>query len=577
MITKFKISTLSFLTVAVLLASCDSFFEVDDRELPREEDIVANDGEITNMWMYMYTVFENGFEYIGGVSMLANACDEADFNQQGATVQLFSNGSWNDRNNPGSGWYYSLYRMIRHASKFLELTDVNNNPRFDYMEYYYVDEVKYNQMVCELKAYRMDAEFFKAYCHFELMKRFGEIPIVDRTHTEDEAKGLKRNSIQEVTEYIVGKIDALLPMYDELEQMPTSEYTGGTWTDRNLGRITKGAALALKVRTLIYAASPLNTVDGNYDVALCDRAARAAAEIINMGIYSTDITYRNLQFNRLANNPENILDARNQVASNRSSTFERWNYPKSGLTDYVSVAVGTNATCPSQNLVDAYERVDGSAVDMADPFAGRDPRFGESILYNGAIFNGAAVQSYEGGIDEMGANNQTTTGYYLKKFVQNEVRLDTETVVRIWYIFRYSDILLYYAEAMLYAHGPTATMGYVTNGPDLSATDAVNLVRGRDGVNMPPLAVLTEELLRNERRVELAFEGHRFWDVRRWKIASTTENAPLMGMQARQVGSGFIYEKVQVETRTFEDRMYRYPIPYDEMVHYPQWNQNEGW
>ncbi|MCD8101458.1 MAG: RagB/SusD family nutrient uptake outer membrane protein [Alistipes sp.] len=559
------------------MASCDSFFEVDAREVATEEDIIKNDSEITNLWRSMYRIFENGFQYVDQVAMLANACDEADFNQPNAAVQMFNTGSWNEVNNPDNHWYYDYYAMIRHACEFLELTDVENNPRLDYMEYYHVDMVKYQQMVLALKSYRMDADFFKAYCHFELMKRFGEIPIVDKVLTENEARGLKRNSIAEVTEYIVEKLDGIIPQFDELEQMPTTEYTDGAWNGNNLGRITKGAALALKTKTLLYAGSPLYTEDGQYDRRYLIRAAQAAGELIGSGVYSTGITYRALQSNRMASNPENILDARHQVASNTGTDFEKWNYPKSGLAEYLTSVVGTNATCPSQNLVDAYQTRDGSPADPADPYSNLDPRFHETVLYNGAEFNGATVQTYTGGVDEPGGLNQTTTGYYLKKFVQNEIRLSTGSAVRVWYIFRYSDVLLQYAEAMFHAYGPNARMGYVS-GDDLSALEAVNLVRAREEVEMPPLTTLTTELIRNERRVELAFEGHRFWDVRRWKIASETENLPLRGIRVTRDAQGvFTYEKTEVEPRTFEEKMYRFPIPHKEMMQYPAWKQNPGW
>lgn len=130
---------------------------------------------------------------------------------------------------------------------------------------------------------------------------------------------------------------------------------------------------------------------------------------------------------------------------------------------------------------------------------------------------------------------------------------------------------------MFYAHGANAKMGYVTNGGDLSALEAVNQVRARAGVDMPPLASLNETKLRNERRIELAFEGHRFWDVRRWKIAETTENQPLMGMRIIKIGERFDYNVVKVEDRTFRPAMYRYPIPFAEKMRYPSWEQNEGW
>lgn len=435
---------------------------------------------------------------------------------------------------------------------------------------------KYATKVFNWHAYRLDASFLKAYYHFELWKRYGDIAIADKLLTESEALALERTPGQEVVEYIVHALDSLAPMYDELETMKNTQYTNGKWIDNQYGRITKGAVLALKARVLLYAASPLNSPSGQYDAELCDRAARAAADVINLGLYSTNISYRDMQFDRSSSNPENILDNRPNIGNFNS--METWNYPKGGSDQYVTTSVGNNATCPSQNLVDAYETVDGSAVDPDDPYANRDPRFYETILCNGDTFNDATVESFVGGLAGINNTNCTTTGYYLKKFVQDKVQLPQGTTVpHVWYLFRYGEILLNYAEAMFYAHGPNAKMGYVTNGGDLSALEAVNQVRARDGVDMPPLTSLDETKLRNERRIELAFEGHRFWDVRRWKIAETTENQPLMGMRIIKIGDRFDYNVVKVEDRTFRPAMYRYPIPFAEKMRYPSWEQNEGW
>jgi hypothetical protein len=121
-------------------------------------------------------------------------------------------------------------------------------------------------------------------------------------------------------------------------------------------------------------------------------------------------------------------------------------------------------------------------------------------------------------------------------------------------------------------------MGYVTNGSDLSATDAVNLIRNRTGVAMPAHTAVTEAQLRNERRIELAFEGHRFWDVRRWMIAEQTENQPLKGMRITKDGASLTYQVTDIETRKFvAPEMYRFPIPYVEMTNYSNWQQNTGW
>ncbi len=571
---KYKIIVILFLG-AFFMSSCEDFFEIDDRERLTEELVLNNDADVSAMWAYLYHNLEMGFTQVGN-AMLANACDEADLNDPFATVQKFNDGSWNSFDNPEDYWN-SLFAGIRNANKFLESTNPEVNDHFTYDEYKIVDPVRYARLTRELKAYHIDARFIKAYCYFELWKRYGAVPIVDELITLEESYELNRNSSTEAVNYIIGLLDEIIPEFAVLETMEGSDYNNGKWSSNHFGRITKGAALALKSRTLLYAASPLNTSNGQYDQALCIEAAKTAAEIINMRLYSTNLDYRSIFLDKTASNPENILD--NRVMVNNFNYMERWNYPLGGSDQWVTTGIGTNATCPSQGLVDAYETIDGSAVDTQYPYINRDPRFKQTILSNGDIFNDAPVESFVGGRAGIGDKNATTTGYYLKKFIREKLNLNINaTGPHVWYVFRYSEVLLNYAEAMYYAHGSSTKMGYVSNGDDLSAVDAINLIRSRTGVEMPARTSLTEDQLRNERRIELAFEGHRFWDVRRWMIAEQTENKPLKGMRITKENESLNYEIVKIENRKFvSPAMYRYPIPFVEMTNYSDWTQNTGW
>ena len=363
---KIKISKiLLVLSVCGLLYSCDKFFEVDLKEQMDEDKVVNNEDYLARLWAGLYWAMENGFTAVGNGGY-ASACDEADNNQQSSSVQKFNTGSWNAQSNPDD-LYSQFYQAIRSANDFLRLSDTVNNPQYAYHEYEKGEPEKYATKVFNWHAYRLDASFLKAYYHFELWKRYGDIAIADKLLTESEALALERTPGQEVVEYIVHVLDSLAPMYDELETMKNTQYTNGKWIDNQYGRITKGAVLALKARVLLYAASPLNSPSGQYDAELCDRAARAAADVINLGLYSTNISYRDMQFDRSSSNPENILDNRPNIGNFNS--METWNYPKGGSDQYVTTSVGSNATCPSQNLVDAYETVDGSAVDPDDPYA----------------------------------------------------------------------------------------------------------------------------------------------------------------------------------------------------------------
>jgi len=549
--------------ISMLVSSCD-FLSVDDREMLTENIVLNRVDDTGAMWATLYSNLPFGFTAISGNAMLASASDEADHNQPFNAIQSFNNGSWSAYNNPDNVWS-AMYASIHNANNFLKVSDT-----ITYNQYKIVDPTYFTTITTDMKYYRLDAKFFKAYFHYELWKRYGEIPIVDKTLTLEESYALTRQNPEAIRTYILGQLDAIIP---ELKV---------TWESAYMGRITKGAALALKCRVLLFAASPLNN-GGQYNAALCAQAASTAKELIDLGIYNLNINYRNLFLNTTAANTEIILDYRNA----NSNIMEKWNYPAGGNRLY-AFNVGISATCPSQNLVDAYEMANGKAItdatsgyDPQNPYVNRDPRLALTVVTNNSLWNDSTVKAYVGGVDGIGKNNATTTGYYLKKFVQEKLNLTTNlTASHVWHIFRYGEILLNYAEAMNETYGPDVVPANYT----LSARAAVNLVRARTGVAMPAIAtgisqVDFREKVRNERRIELAFEGHRFWDVRRWMIGAQTENAPLKGMRITKTGvNTFSYETLKIEDRKFTaPAMYWYPVPFSELVKYKGWAQTTGW
>ena len=188
------------------------------------------------------------------------------------------------------------------------------------------------------------------------------------------------------------------------------------------------------------------------------------------------------------------------------------------------------------------------------------------------------MEIYSGGRDGAGITHATRTGYYLKKYVDPSVDLvQNRGTNHSWIIFRFAEMFLNYAEAMNEAHGPNDAG---ENG--MTAIEAINRVRQRVGVAMPavPTSVTQDEFrdkVRNERRVELCFEGHRMFDVRRWMIADETLGVPLRGVSITQASQGnFTYERIDVENRVFQPKMYFYPIPQtDQQI--SGWAQNPLW
>ena len=227
------------------------------------------------------------------------------------------------------------------------------------------------------------------------------------------------------------------------------------------------------------------------------------------------------------------------------------------------------------------KRIDehGSTYDAANPYKDRDPRLAQTIFYQGMMWGRADKEERRAidvrynsdadkGVDYTSAMGGTYTGYYLKKFVNNISCKEPATYPHAWMIFRYGEILLNAADSYNEAEGPAKAFSYI------------NEVRARAG--MPAYADMSQselrERIRNERRIELAFEDHRFWDVRRWKIADTTQRE-LYGVKIEKQADGtFNFYKNLYETRNWRDCMYLYPIPQSELYKNTNLNpHNTGW
>lgn len=559
----FRYSLLAIIILGFSLNSC-SFLEIDDENMSTRELAFINPTNVEAMCFNVYSYIPGNFREIAGNSTLSNACDEADLNNRYSNVQDFNNGTWGIFSNPDDK-FSTLYAGIRAANHFLE-----GSQNLDYAEYKDADPVRYQFYTTRLKEYNTEVRFLRAFFYFELIKRYGGVPIITKVINLGDEVDLVRNTYGECVQFIASELNAILPNSRAVAE------TGF------MGRVTKGAIYALKSRLYLYAASPLNN-NGTYNLALCDSSARAFVALSKLGLYDLNIDYRSLFLNQTATNKEIIFDRRLPM----DNFMESSNYPLGGAAQY-AYNVGANATCPSQNLVDAYEMADGSKFDWnnpvhaATPFKNRDPRFGMSILSNGDTWNEKPVESFVDGIDGLGKNNATTTGYYLKKFVNEKLVLrDNRTASHVFHIFRYGEMLLCFAEAMNEVLGPDGKYADF----NLSARDALNQIRNRTGVKMPAIIGSNSkeefrEKVRNERRVELAFENHRFWDVRRWMIADVTENAPLRGMKiTKNQDNSFTYDpNYLVEERVFKaPSMYRYPISNNEIVKYQNLKQTENW
>jgi hypothetical protein len=481
--------------------------------------------------------FGRGFEY----SMMSSFTDESVYNNDDFTW-LIQRGQLAPENLGSAGIFWARsYRGIRECNYALSVLP------------------KLTMSDGHKKMLEGEIKFVRAFRYQDLIRNYGGVvlmgdKVVNLTDNLQDPAMFKRATIKESMDYVLAQLDqaaALLPLNNSDQWL--------------LGRATKGAALALKSRLALYAASPL------YDAGTWAAAATAAQAVISLnkyGIYTGG--YANMF----------LVNETNEVI------FERL-FTKNANHTHLEIANGPNGyggwagNTPMQNLVDDYEMANGKAItdptsgyDENNPYAGRDPRFAATILYNGANYRERKVETFipggkdsRDGIDNW---NTTKTGYYLKKYMNDAYPLQNpwgNAGFQPWIYFRYAEILLNYAEAANEAYGPNT----VPAGATLTARQAVNIVRARPGVNMPEIAAGVSQLemraaVRYERRVELAFEEHRFYDVRRWKIADITENKPAAGVIITKTATGFTYTpKVALDGRKFETKHYWLPIPRSEI------------
>ncbi len=596
-----KYITICTVLFALFITGCKKNFLDTQIQQNFDENLFLNSGfdnlKAYGMGVYNYLPQFNGY---GGNALLAAGSDEADYARFGA-IQNLNTGAWGPFSNPDDV-FGDYYKAIRHANLFLEKT-------VDFRKLIVQDTISnklaYTINVDDFTKLRAEVKFLRAYYYMELIKRYGGVPLVTKTLTETEALAARRNTFQECVDFIVAECDAA---YVDLTNhyinygIPTGTTVGrgdGGTDNNRLGRIEKPAALALKQRALLYAASPLNSPNNINKWEL----AAAAGQAIFSDPNAAHVNFLNANYKDLfmSQNTTNNLTPRKGANSGiimtrpfdrTSDAFEKANYPV-GMTNG-----GQGVTAPSQNLVDAYEmRTTGkpitdptSGYDPANPYANRDNRLAFTIVVNGASMgintnNSARItESFVGGVDGIGAKvGATTTGYYLRKMlVENYDLTRANARAKSWVLMRFAEVLLSFAEAMNEAYGPEAKPSFNGVAFTRSAREAVNLVRARAGMPAIAAGISQTEMrdrIRNERRVELAFEEHRFFDVRRWKIAEITERQPLLGMRViKNSPTSFTYSPFVVEQRVFDNKMYWYPIPNDEIA---KSNgllvQNPGW
>ena len=495
-----------------------------------------------------------------GTTSLASACDEAEMALNYSNVLDYTNGNWTALN-PKSQWNY--YTPIRAANYFLE-----NGLNLEFSDL--ILNQDYEAQMKRYGRYQYEVRLLRAYYYFLLVRAYGDVPFTTKVLTEAEANSLERTPASQVFDFIISECDVVAPQLPVDYSKLDNDAAGGT--NPEAGRVTRGAALALKARAPLYCASKLFNDSENRD--LYKRAATASLDVIN---YCGE---NNITLGKYTD----LWGADNWKASEMifvrrvgdTDDPERTNFP-------IGMENAKSGNCPTQTLVDAYEMKNGGEPNQKDPYTGRDPRFAMTIAVNGDKWpntNPNPLEIYTGGRDAAPVPYATPTGYYVKKYVDGATDISASTSSggkrHSWITFRLGEFLLNYAEATFKYFGSADIKDAELT---MTAREAVNKVRKRTGVDMPdfPEGMSSSDFwsrYKNERMVELAFEGHRFWDVRRWKEGGFTSIGRML--ITKNSDDSFTYTR-SIKALVWDDKMYFYPIPDSEIRKNPNLKQNPGW
>lgn len=547
-----KIRILLFTLSIVTLVSCSKdFLEKKPLSNFSEKDVFV-DYPLLDAYV-LGTYRGMGHPFGGDGSDFTEVLTDNAYDQHNPGLQQYTHAETNRDNgeNITRNLWSNAYTYIRRINIFFE--KIEGSP---------ID-------TAQLRVSRGEMRFLRAFFYAKLIKWYGGVPIVTTSFPLGlDDYGIERSSADQVAEYVVSQCDSAileLPLFTQAAK----------------GRISKEAAMALKGRTLLYAASPL--FNPTNDQAKWTRARDANKEVMDLDIIpllSAANRYHDI-FN--GRNNEEVILARYFTPNNAHGGGEwgvnLWLYPN-GFN-------GWGTAVPTQNLVDAYEMKNGmlpsepgSGYDPQNPYVNRDPRFSESILFNGALFydpnnkvtrpmeyyrdkndpTNSALAGRESRSSPIEPWNASRTGYNFRKYTDEGKPAygdkGANENISPYIYFRRSEFYLNYAESQ------------IALGNEGDARNAINVVRAR--VGMPPVTESGTALLeryRNERRIEFVLEDLRFDDVRRWMIGPSTIGVPAKGVDVLKNGNviEYNYNYVADAARKWDDKMYLLPIPYSEI------------
>lgn len=587
-------------------ASCVDGGFLDETEITNlDKEVVFSDSTYTAGFLtdiYRDIGFDTDPDRFGGG--LQTASDEARYRRSSSitTDVMFATGTVNPVLISGDAWE-KCYANIRKVNVFLE--NVDRSPMAEHTK---------NQ-------YKAEARFLRAWYYAILLRHYGGIPLIgDVVFEKEDNLDLPRDSYEDCVNYIVDECDAII----------SSNVLPSRRTARDYGRISEAACMGLKSRVLLYAASTLyNGIEDTYaptpeykellgypeyNFERWKDAHEAALAVIAMdeyklfewhqtgsphddnsesemgwGFYAVTsipadfahftVRYDGEVFSQGAYT-EIILDKMAGAGNGREARYGPPTTGGNGQSGYVY-----------KELADAFPMIDGKPIgeskytyDIFKPNVNRDPRFNNSILFDGGYNhsggNYVPIRISQGAGATLDAVHVgTPTGLYVKKTVSRVTSGNYFIgAPQSRALIRYAEILLNYAEAANEYYGPDHSDGFI------NIYDALKLIRrragiepGDDGMYGIPQMIQEEmrDFIRQERRIELAFEGHRFFDVRRWQIAETTDNQTMHGLEITMNQDGSkSWREFEVAKHTFRTAMYYWPLPYDEITKSSQLVQN---
>lgn len=600
MISKYKVgATMLGMTLSLGLTSCDDLFEPAIENHLGFDYAYEHPDYADNVLGNAYTRLPNGSYSFNDV-----ATDDAVSNDVSNSYRKMTGiDSWTSSSNPIETW-----RNCRAAIQYINLF-LANVDKVNWNSNETVRDMYHQRYVGEARGLRALFMYYLLRAHggYDAQGNLLGVPIVlEPTTVSSDFNALEvRASFADCMKQLIEDAEEairVLPVdyKDTDNETETVNCFGKTYTvtkatyNRVLGtnfagRFSGRIARAVLAQAALMAASPA-FADGSG--VTYEQAAKYAKNVLDLngGVSGIDTDglewYADPNMSNLSGGecPKEVMW---RTEKGNNNDLEADNYPPS--------IYGKGRINPTQNLVDAFPAANGypianakSGFDAENPYANRDPRLAKYIIFNGqtagsgsSVINTQADNSANLDGLNKDVSKSTRTGYYMKKLLRQDINLDPNVnskqnhyTARI----RYTELYLDYAEAANEAYGPTGGSGF-------SAYDVIKAIRQRAGIKDengqdPYLESIKNdkdkmrELIRNERRIELCFEGFRFWDLRRWKLDITEE---AKGVSITNVGAGKKYETISVEKRNFKENGYYGPVPYDQILNFPSLAQNKGW